>query len=185
MDAWNTSSFPFGGKRLIFRGELAVSFRECTSVLLAVKLDHGNLPSCFGGPRATILTNEILRNTTTLMLTGAPTILWSINSMRTIPLLVLFDHKCVSYWNIYQCSSSLVWNETKLFSYSTMKKKCNQRLTARNCSIVTIPVAMKIGCLLTHWYPKLHPPSGRTIQKFNNDNSWPRSFGGWKPPEKL
>ena len=28
MDAWNTFSFPFGGKRPIFRGKLTVSFRE-------------------------------------------------------------------------------------------------------------------------------------------------------------
>lgn len=97
--------------------------------------------------------NEILRNTTTLMLTGAPTILWSINSMGTIPLLVLFDHKCVPYWNIYQCSSSSVWNlewnqTIFIFHYETMKKKCNQRLTARNCSIVTNPVAMKVDVYL-------------------------------------
>ena len=29
MHGWNTFSFPFGAFRLIFRGELAVSFREC------------------------------------------------------------------------------------------------------------------------------------------------------------
>ena len=129
-------SFPFGA--------FAVSFRECTA---CSKIRSWKPTSCFGGPQ-TILTNRILRNTTTLMLTGARTILWSINSMHTIPLLVLFDHKCVLYWNIYQCSSSSVWNETKLFSYSTMKKKYNQRLTARNCSIVTIPVAMKVDVYL-------------------------------------